>query len=653
MALEQGWYGKAREYFERALELDATNREAIDGLARAKEILSRKAATAVGPTQYSPVKPPPEVDWKRGVPEKRCTDRQLKLTPGQSNSLPNSGLSATLKKRFYPKPAGTSTWEHYSDAQLKRCWSSARSLIFLGECAINSGDPDFARRCFQRVVELDPGNSEAWFWLGFTTDNPQDAIACYEKSIETAGQDILDEDRVQRAQEGISFERTRIALGEQRHRWVARARKKHPKSDFPGNVFDESAKPLRKFWNWLEFLGFAGTWYYRVCLPDGREGYVRWKDVVLDVVPIDQPCDLRNVKLDMDELTRVIDAEVIRALDAQQPHEAIQILLQRIPELQDSAALAESVIPMGVARLYEKAGDIAYMYTGDMDQAFAYWSLACETHRFIACDKVESFAIPQSPDDVSPQQIRDRAKRLVNLYVGTYTDPDLYKGLLGEKGEGITEFRFTDLQRTYAEELSREFEREVNQWEADNDKTLVDGVAHLTEVKSWRFTFGFVGTVHWQIEERFCLTGGETWLRELMRELYRNVENRVRRRHGLPLRGARYRETLLYETVCKVLPDHKVVRQAEAWEYLPWLAPQHVDIYVPTLRLGIEYMGEQHFEPIAFFGGEEEFKYRQELDERKRQLFENHNIPLIYVLPEDEITEESIRQLLAPYLNSK
>jgi len=33
MALEQGWYDKARGYFQQALELSASNQEAIDGLA--------------------------------------------------------------------------------------------------------------------------------------------------------------------------------------------------------------------------------------------------------------------------------------------------------------------------------------------------------------------------------------------------------------------------------------------------------------------------------------------------------------------------------------------------------------------------------------------------------------------------------------------
>ncbi len=51
MAFEQGWYDQAREYFEQAIELDATNQEAIDALARMDQILSRKAAMAVEPTK--------------------------------------------------------------------------------------------------------------------------------------------------------------------------------------------------------------------------------------------------------------------------------------------------------------------------------------------------------------------------------------------------------------------------------------------------------------------------------------------------------------------------------------------------------------------------------------------------------------------------
>jgi len=69
MALEQGWYDQAREYFEQALALDASNREAMKGLARANEILSRRRATPVEPTRAEPVKPPPKVSIEPAKPE--------------------------------------------------------------------------------------------------------------------------------------------------------------------------------------------------------------------------------------------------------------------------------------------------------------------------------------------------------------------------------------------------------------------------------------------------------------------------------------------------------------------------------------------------------------------------------------------------------
>ena len=80
MALEQGWYDQARDYFEQALALDASNREAIKGLARVNEILTRKAATAVKPIQVEPVKPPRKVERERSIPEKKREGQERSLT---------------------------------------------------------------------------------------------------------------------------------------------------------------------------------------------------------------------------------------------------------------------------------------------------------------------------------------------------------------------------------------------------------------------------------------------------------------------------------------------------------------------------------------------------------------------------------------------
>lgn len=69
MALEQGWYDQARDYFEQALELDASNREAMKGLARANEILNRRASFEPIKPEAPPAKPaskrPPIAEWVR------------------------------------------------------------------------------------------------------------------------------------------------------------------------------------------------------------------------------------------------------------------------------------------------------------------------------------------------------------------------------------------------------------------------------------------------------------------------------------------------------------------------------------------------------------------------------------------------------------
>ena len=62
-----------------------------------------------------------------------------------------------------------------------------------------------------------------------------------------------------------------------------------------------------------------------------------------------------------------------------------------------------------------------------------------------------------------------------------------------------------------------------------------------------------------------------------------------------------------------------------------WLGRQHVDIWFPDYKIGIEYQGQQHDRPIEFFGGEKSFEENKKRDERKRMLFKENNAFLIEV----------------------
>lgn len=70
------------------------------------------------------------------------------------------------------------------------------------------------------------------------------------------------------------------------------------------------------------------------------------------------------------------------------------------------------------------------------------------------------------------------------------------------------------------------------------------------------------------------------------------------------------------------------------------------DFYLPDYNLCIEYDGEQHFRPTSYFGGEETFQRRMELDKVKNEYCRNNNIHLI------RIPYTSFKDIDENYINS-
>ena len=52
----------------------------------------------------------------------------------------------------------------------------------------------------------------------------------------------------------------------------------------------------------------------------------------------------------------------------------------------------------------------------------------------------------------------------------------------------------------------------------------------------------------------------------------------------------------LFKVVKKEYPDALYQYHSE------WLGRQSLDIYIPSLRIGIEYQGIQHYEAVDYFG---------------------------------------------------
>lgn len=138
--------------------------------------------------------------------------------------------------------------------------------------------------------------------------------------------------------------------------------------------------------------------------------------------------------------------------------------------------------------------------------------------------------------------------------------------------------------------------------------------------------------------------------RDRLKEIDQEAENDVRRSVGVPLIGQGWiTETELFNFVKQLSAPSLVIQHAR----LPWLGRQHLDIYVPDYALAIEYMGEQHAEPLEHFGGKEGLHTRQELDQRKRDLCRQQGVDMIEIAADEEISLAYVERRLGPHLKRR
>ncbi len=92
-------------------------------------------------------------------------------------------------------------------------------------------------------------------------------------------------------------------------------------------------------------------------------------------------------------------------------------------------------------------------------------------------------------------------------------------------------------------------------------------------------------------------------------------------------------ENQLYQTLRRLLKGMEVQQHARP----TWLGAQHLDIYVPEAGIAVEYMGEQHYRALEFFGGEVAFRSVVERDQRKTEICHLHGVQLLRVRYDEEI----------------
>ena len=74
-----------------------------------------------------------------------------------------------------------------------------------------------------------------------------------------------------------------------------------------------------------------------------------------------------------------------------------------------------------------------------------------------------------------------------------------------------------------------------------------------------------------------------------------------------------------------------------------------IDIFIPELKLGIEYQGEQHYKPVEQFGGKKALNRQKIRDKLKQELCQQAGYDLIEFRYDEELSIELIRTKLSKY----
>lgn len=117
---------------------------------------------------------------------------------------------------------------------------------------------------------------------------------------------------------------------------------------------------------------------------------------------------------------------------------------------------------------------------------------------------------------------------------------------------------------------------------------------------------------------------------------WRAGENSLRTRLGIPKIGEGWiGEAVLLNRVIGLLPNEEIIHQGSP----DWLGRQRFDIWIPQLKVAVEYNGQQHYAPVEVFGGEAGFAATRIRDAQKRQLCFENKVRLVEVSFDETITD--------------
>ena len=142
---------------------------------------------------------------------------------------------------------------------------------------------------------------------------------------------------------------------------------------------------------------------------------------------------------------------------------------------------------------------------------------------------------------------------------------------------------------------------------------------------------------YYRLLDNYCLISYDTdndfmFNEELYSKEHKKLfKNQIREEFGFKKIGEQWvRETKLYNTIKDIMKKYDVkVYQHYSPDYLKG---QHYDVYFQfgNNKIAIEHQGQQHFKPIDYFGGEDNFKKTIKNDRKKKSKSTRNKVSLLY-----------------------
>lgn len=105
------------------------------------------------------------------------------------------------------------------------------------------------------------------------------------------------------------------------------------------------------------------------------------------------------------------------------------------------------------------------------------------------------------------------------------------------------------------------------------------------------------------------------------------------------------REQQMFFIIKTMFPDAKFQYKAD------WLGFQSLDVFIPSVSVGVEYQGKQHYIPIEFFGGEKGFQDRVRLDCAKKEKCKRQGVELVEWRYDEPVNQDMAKKKLYKWLN--